>query len=360
MMRTVNVSLPTAAYSIQIGSGLLENVEHIMAVLAQPRVMIVTNEKIAGLFLARLSLALAQKNIQVQHVILPDGEAHKNWHTLNIIFDAMLNMQCERNTTVIALGGGVIGDIAGFAAATFQRGVPYIQIPTTLLAQVDSSVGGKTGINHPMGKNMIGAFYQPKLVLADTVTLKTLPPRELSAGLAEIIKCSLINDPEFLSWLEQHMDSLVACDEEKLGYAIERACRNKVKVVMADEKEMGVRALLNLGHTFGHAIELGLGYGQWLHGEAVAVGLVMAAVASQHLGYLQQAEVTRLILLLQRANLPVQGPNLGMTRYMKLMAQDKKVQSGNIRFILLKALGEAFIGELPATVIEATLKATTA
>jgi 3-dehydroquinate synthase len=359
-MKTVKVTLPTASYAIKIGSGLLDNAEHIVAVLTQPKVMIVTNERIAKLFLARLSLGLAQKGIQVHHVILPDGEAHKNWETLNTIFDTMLKMQCERKTTVIALGGGVIGDMAGFAAATFQRGVPYIQIPTTLLAQVDSSVGGKTGINHPLGKNMIGAFYQPKLVLADTATLKTLPARELSAGLAEIIKYSLINDVAFLDWLEKHMDCLMAYNEEKLSYAIERACQNKANVVMADEKEAGVRALLNLGHTFGHAIEAGLGYGQWLHGEAVAVGLVMAAVASQHFGYLQHADVTRLILLLQRANLPIKGPKFGTAYYMKLMAQDKKSDNGRLRFILLKALGQACIEELPAPIIEATLKETTA
>lgn len=358
-MKTVDVTLPTATYSILIGSGLLENIQNIVDVLEQPRVMIVTNETVAKLFLARLSLALAQKNVQVQHVILPDGEAYKNWETLNTIFDTMLKMQCERRTTVIALGGGVVGDMAGFAAATYQRGVPFVQIPTTLLAQVDSSVGGKTAINHPLGKNMIGAFYQPRLVLIDPVTLKTLPPRELSAGLAEIIKCALINDIAFLEWLEQNMDKLIAYDEAALSQAIEHACRNKVRVVIADEKEQGMRALLNLGHTFGHAIEAGLGYGQWLHGEAVAVGLVMAAVASRLLGYLAQADVDRIVRLLQRANLPVKGPALGTARYIELMSKDKKVREGHIRFVLLKALGEAFIGELTPSVIEATLRETT-
>lgn len=358
-MKTVDVCLPTAAYKIRIGSGLLEQVQYIIAVLEQPRVLIVTNDTIAPLFLARLSQALTQKDIQVQHIILSDGEAHKNWQTLNHIFDSMLNLQCERKTTVIALGGGVIGDMAGFAAATFQRGMPYIHIPTTLLAQVDSSVGGKTGINHPLGKNMIGAFYQPKLVVIDTAVLKTLPARELSAGLAEIIKCSLINDPPFLTWLEKNIDALMAYDEEKLGEAIARACQNKVQIVMEDEKEKGRRALLNLGHTFGHAIETGMGYGKWLHGEAVAAGLVMAAVASRYLGYLQQTEVDRLIQLLIKAGLPTTGPDLGIARYQALMAQDKKVQNGNIRFILLKSLGDAVIQPVPAAIIEATLQETT-
>ena len=357
-MKIVNITLPAATYSVRIGSGLLENVQYIVDVLEQPRVMIITNEKVAQLFLARLSFALAQKNVQVQHMILPEGEEHKNWQTLNSIFDTMLTMRCQRKTTVIALGGGVVGDIAGFAAASFLRGVPFIQIPTTLLSQVDSSVGGKTAINHQMGKNMIGAFYQPKLVLIDTLTLKTLPPRELSAGLAEMIKYSLINDPAFLIWLEENMQYLVAYDEEKLSYAIERACQNKVDVIITDERDQGVRAILNLGHTFGHAIESGLGHGKWLHGEAVAAGLVMAAVASKYLGYLQQADVNRIICLLQRANLPVKAPNLGVARYKELMAQDKKVQSGCIRFVLLKSLGEAFIGELDLKVIDATLKET--
>ncbi|MCX7148675.1 MAG: 3-dehydroquinate synthase, partial [Rhodocyclales bacterium] len=273
-----------------------------------------------------------------------DGEAHKNWESLNLIYDALLASRCDRSTTVIALGGGVIGDLAGFAAATYQRGVPFIQIPTTLLSQVDSSVGGKTGINHPRGKNMVGAFWQPKLVLADTDTLKTLPDRELSAGMAEVIKYGLIRDLPFLGWLEANMEGLLARNGELLAEAIERSCANKAKVVAADEYETareGGRALLNLGHTFGHAIETGVGYGEWLHGEAVAAGTVMAVELSHRLGWLSTADVDRVRALLQRAGLPLKGPDLGAARYLELMSHDKKVVAGTLRLVLLKALGEA-------------------
>ncbi|MGH8758098.1 MAG: 3-dehydroquinate synthase, partial [Burkholderiales bacterium] len=268
---------------------------------------------------------------------------HKSWQTLNSIFDSLLTHRCERKTTIIALGGGVVGDLAGFAAATYQRGVPFIQMPTTLLAQVDSSVGGKTAINHPRGKNMIGAFHQPRLVIADTATLDTLPERELSAGLAEVIKYSLIMDAPFLAWLEVNMEKLRARDADALGYAITRSCENKALVVAADEREAGERALLNLGHTFGHAIEAGLGFGTWLHGEAVAAGTILAARLSERMGLLNAAEVERVTRLMSRAGLPTEAPDLGEARYLELMGHDKKVEDGKLRLVLLNALGKAFV-----------------
>ncbi|MCF8151837.1 MAG: 3-dehydroquinate synthase [Burkholderiaceae bacterium] len=343
-MRRLNVSLAERSYPILIGEGLLSQTGLVLPMLQTKRVALVTNVKLADLYLETLANALEKVGVGITPIILPDGEAHKNWESLNLIYDAMLTHRCDRGTSVLALGGGVIGDLAGFAAATFQRGVPFIQIPTTLLSQVDSSVGGKTGINHPFGKNMIGAFWQPKLVLADTDTLKTLPDRELSAGLAEIIKYGLIRDLPFLEWLETNMDGLLAKDGELLAYAIERSCMNKAEVVAADEYETardGGRALLNLGHTFGHAIETGLGYGVCLHGEAVAIGSVMAAELSQRLGWLSAAEVDRIRSLFKRANLPVEGPKLGAVRYLELMSHDKKVVAGRLRLVLLKSLGEA-------------------
>jgi 3-dehydroquinate synthase len=281
--------------------------------------------------------------VQVDSVVLPDGEVYKNWETLNLIFDALLTQRAERKTTLIALGGGVIGDLTGFAAACYQRGMPFIQIPTTLLAQVDSSVGGKTGINHPLGKNMIGAFYQPQLVLADTETLNTLPARELSAGLAEVIKYGLIRDLPFLEWLEANMDALMARDTAALTYAIRRSCENKAEVVAADERESGQRALLNLGHTFGHAIETGMGYGNWLHGEGVSAGTMLAADLSRRMGLIAEADVERIGALFRRAGLPVVAPGLGYDAYMDYMGVDKKVEGGRIRFVLFKQLGEAFV-----------------
>lgn len=315
-----------------------------LARLASPRVAVVSNEVVAPLYLERLVRPLQEAGVRVCSVILPDGEATKQWDSLNRIHDTLLAERCDRTTTVVALGGGVIGDLAGFAAATYQRGVPFIQVPTTLLAQVDSSVGGKTGINHPRGKNMIGAFWQPRLVLADTDTLKTLPDRELSAGLAEVIKYGLIRDLPFLEWLEAHMDALLARDAAALSHAIERSCANKAEVVAGDELETakeGGRALLNLGHTFGHAIETGIGYGEWLHGEAVAAGTMMAAELSRRLGWLAGSDVARVRALLNRAQLPVRGPALGADRYLELMAHDKKVLAGRLRLVLLKRLGEA-------------------
>jgi 3-dehydroquinate synthase len=270
----------------------------------------------------------------------------------------LLAERCERSTTLVALGGGVVGDMGGFAASCYQRGMPFIQVPTTLLSQVDSSVGGKTAINHPLGKNMIGAFYQPRLVLADIDTLDTLPDRELSAGLAEVIKYGLIRDPEFLAWLEANLDRLLARDTDALAWAIERSCRNKAEVVAADETEQGERALLNLGHTFGHAIETGLGYGEWLHGEAVAAGTMMAAELSRRLGWIDAAAVARIEALFERARLPVWGPRLGVERYVELMSHDKKVEAGKLRLVLLREIGRAVMhGEAPAGEIAAAIEA---
>ncbi len=357
-MRTLNVALEARSYPIHVGAGLLARADLVLPHLKAPLAAIVSNETVAPLYLSGLAGALHEHGVQVTEIILPDGEAHKNWQTLNRIYDALLENRCERATTVIALGGGVIGDLAGFAAATYQRGVPFIQVPTTLLAQVDSSVGGKTGINHPLGKNMIGAFYQPRLVLADTDTLRTLPDRELCAGLAEVIKYGLIRDQSFFEWLERNMDSLRARDPGALIQAIERSCVNKAEVVAADETESGVRALLNLGHTFGHAIEAGLGYGVWLHGEAVAAGTVMAMELSRRLGWLNEADLARTISLFERAGLPTRGPALGADRYLDLMALDKKVASGKLRLILLEAIGRGVISaDAPAGEIRAAIEA---
>ncbi|GLS03945.1 3-dehydroquinate synthase [Chitiniphilus shinanonensis] len=356
-MRTVKLDLDHAPYDILIARDLLTQVSHILPLLPQKRVAIVTNETVAPLYLAPLQQALEQQGVKVETVILPDGEVYKTWETLNLIFDGLLAARVERKTTLIALGGGVIGDMTGFAAAVYQRGVPFIQIPTTLLAQVDSSVGGKTAINHPLGKNMIGAFYQPRLVLADLATLDTLPPREFSAGMAEVIKYGLIDDLPFFEWLEANIDGLMARDTDSLAYAVERCCQNKARIVAADEKENGQRALLNLGHTFGHAIESGLGYGEWLHGEAVAAGMVLAALASRELGNVSDADIARIKALLQRAGLPVVAPVLGNERYLSLMAQDKKVDAGTIKFILLRCLGESYIGELERATVVAALEA---
>ncbi len=357
-MRTLTVALGDRAYPIHIGADLLGRAELLLPHLKTPRVAIVTNDVVGPLYLDRLCASLEQAGVRVSAVTLPDGEAHKDWETLNRIFDVLLAERCERSTTLVALGGGVVGDMGGFAAACYQRGMPFIQIPTTLLAQVDSSVGGKTAINHPLGKNMIGAFYQPKLVLADIDTLATLPARELSAGLAEVIKYGLIRDLDFLGWLEANLERLVARDPEALAHAIERSCRNKAEIVAADETEQGERALLNLGHTFGHAIETGLGYGEWLHGEAVAAGTMMAAELSRRLGWLTEGDVARIATLFERAQLPVWGPALGVERYLELMAHDKKVEAGRLRLVLLQAVGRAVIhGDAPPAEIAAAIVA---
>jgi 3-dehydroquinate synthase len=360
-MRTLNVALGERSYPIHIGPGLLARTELILPHLKTPAVAIVSNVTVAPFYLEALAAPLRAAGVKVTEIVLPDGEEYKSWDSLNQIFDALLANRCDRTTTLIALGGGVIGDLTGFAAASYQRGVPFIQVPTTLLSQVDSSVGGKTGINHPRGKNMIGAFLQPQLVLADTDTLKTLPERELSAGLAEVIKYGLIRDLAFLDWLEANMSALRARDAAALTYAIERSCQNKAEVVAADEFETakeGGRALLNLGHTFGHAIETGLGYGEWLHGEAVGAGTVMAAELSRRLGWLTDAEFERARKLLAAAGLPVVGAPLGVDRYIDLMGHDKKVIAGKLRLVLLRHLGEAVTyGDAPPEQIRAAIEA---
>lgn len=347
-MQSLRVALGDRAYDIHIGTGLLNDVGLILPFLKKAGVAIVTNETVAPLHLERLAGGLRNTGVAVTEIVLPDGEAYKDWLTLNRVFDVLLERHAERSTTLIALGGGVIGDLTGFAAACYQRGVPFIQVPTTLLSQVDSSVGGKTAINHPRGKNMIGAFYQPRLVLADLDTLDTLPDRELAAGLAEVIKYGLIRDAEFLAWLEANMTQLLARDKTALAYAVRRSCEHKAEVVAADEKEAGERALLNLGHTFGHAIETGLGYGAWLHGEAVAVGTLMAAELSARLGWLDRAVVERVEALFRLAGLPVRGPDLGGDRYLELMSHDKKVQDGRLRLVLLAQLGRAVLTDQAA------------
>ncbi|QEL63801.1 3-dehydroquinate synthase [Oryzomicrobium terrae] len=347
-MQSLRVALGDRAYDIHIGTGLLNDVNLILPFLKKAGVAIVTNETVAPLYLERLAGGLRNAGVAVTEIVLPDGEAYKDWSTLNRVFDVLLERHAERSTTLIALGGGVIGDLTGFAAACYQRGVPFIQVPTTLLSQVDSSVGGKTAINHPRGKNMIGAFYQPRLVLADLDTLDTLPDRELAAGLAEVIKYGLIRDAEFLAWLEANMTLLLARDKTALAYAVHRSCEHKAEVVAADEKEAGERALLNLGHTFGHAIETGLGYGAWLHGEAVAVGTLMAAELSARLGWLDRAAVERVEALFRIAGLPVRGPDLGGDRYLELMSHDKKVQDGRLRLVLLAQLGRAVLTDQAA------------
>jgi 3-dehydroquinate synthase len=355
-MQTLTVDLGDRTYPIHIGPGLLNRADLLLPHLAQKRVAIVTNTTVAPLYLDTLTATLQSVGVEVMPIVLPDGEAYKNWETLNLIFDALLTHRAERKTTLIALGGGVIGDLTGFAAASYQRGVPFIQVPTTLLSQVDSSVGGKTGINHPLGKNMVGAFYQPQVVLADTDTLNTLPGRELSAGLAEVIKYGLIGDLPFLEWLEANMDKLLARDTGALIYAIARSCQDKATVVAADERESGVRAHLNLGHTFGHAIETGMGYGNWLHGEAVAAGMVLAADCSRRMGWLSEADVARVRALIRRAGLPDTAPDLGVERYMDYMGRDKKVEGGRTRFVLLKRLGEAVVtADVPETDLRQTL-----
>lgn len=342
-MQTLKVELADRSYPIHIGKNLISDASLILPYLKRKHVAIVTNTTVAPLYLEQLSQSLQAAGVTVIAIILPDGEAYKNSATLNTIYDTLLQNRCERSTTLIALGGGVIGDLTGYAAATYLRGVPFIQIPTTLLSQVDSSVGGKTGINHPLGKNMIGAFYQPQLVLADIDTLQTLPAREFAAGMAEIIKYGLIRDAEFFDWLELNMASLMQLDEATLSYAIFRSCQNKADVVAKDEHEQGDRALLNLGHTFGHAIENAMGYGVWLHGEAVAVGSMMAADLSRRMGWLSESEVTRIQNSFVAAHLPVTAPKLGVDRYLDLMGLDKKVENGKIRLILQQGIGKSVI-----------------
>ncbi|WP_017937579.1 3-dehydroquinate synthase [Zestomonas thermotolerans] len=354
-MHTLHVNLGDRSYPIYIGAGLLEQPELFAQHIGGRQVAIVTNETIAPLYLDKLKAAL--QRFEVACVVLPDGEAFKNWETLQKIFDGLLEARHDRGTTVVALGGGVVGDMAGFAAACYQRGVAFVQVPTTLLSQVDSSVGGKTGINHPLGKNMVGAFYQPKAVVIDTATLATLPPRELSAGLAEVIKYGLICDEPFLGWLEEHLEALRGLDQQALSEVIERSCAAKARVVGADERESGLRAILNLGHTFGHAIEAHQGYGAWLHGEAVAAGTVMAMEMSRRLGWITAQERDRGIRLLQRAGLPVAPPqDMTPEDFLQHMAVDKKVQAGRLRLVLLRKMGDAVVtADFPREILEATL-----
>ena len=341
MKQTLSVALAERTYPIHIGAGLLDQTALLLAHLKHKRVAIVSNTTVAPLYLERVAQPLREAGVDVVEIILPDGEQYKNSEILNTIYDALIQARCERTTTLIALGGGVIGDLTGYAAATYLRGVPFIQIPTTLLSQVDSSVGGKTGINHPQGKNMIGAFYQPQLVLIDTETLKTLPQRELSAGIAEVIKYGLIRDADFFDWLEVSIEKLMALDEATVSEAVYRSCQNKAEVVAADEREAGERALLNLGHTFGHAIENAMGYGVWLHGEAVAAGTLMAADLSLRMGWLKVEDVQRIKAIFNAAGLKQQPPALGVDQYLDLMGLDKKVQDGKIRLVLQQAIGES-------------------
>ncbi len=353
----VRIDLGERSYDIAIGAGLINDASAWQGLPQAAAALIVTNDTVAPLYLARLQASLAP-HYRVVHVCsLPDGESYKTWDSLNQIFDVLLGKACDRKTVLFALGGGVIGDITGFAAACYMRGVPFVQVPTTLLAQVDSSVGGKTAINHPIGKNMIGAFYQPERVVCDLATLQTLPPRELSAGLAEVIKYGPIADMAFLDWIEQHMDDLLARNPQALAYAVKRSCEIKAWVVGQDEREAGIRAILNFGHTFGHAIEAGLGFGVWLHGEAVGCGMVMAAHLSQRLGWVDAAFVQRLTALIAKAGLPVTGPALGAEVYLHHMRVDKKAEAGDIRFVLIDTPGSAVVRAAPDTMVAEVVEA---
>ncbi|HWP17794.1 MAG TPA: 3-dehydroquinate synthase [Burkholderiaceae bacterium] len=357
---TVRIALGERSYDIHIGPGLLDDALLWQEVPAGEAAVIVTNATVAPLYAMRLERAVGCRFRRVLHVTLPDGEAHKTWDSLNRVFDELLAAGCDRKTVLFALGGGVIGDLTGFAAACYMRGVPFVQVPTTLLAQVDSSVGGKTAINHPRGKNMIGAFYQPVKVVADLDTLDTLPARELSAGLAEVIKYGPIADAAFLEWIEANLDALLAGDKAALGYAVRRSCEIKAWVVGQDERESGLRAILNFGHTFGHAIEAGLGYGAWLHGEAVGCGMVMASELSARLGLMPPAFVDRMARLVERAGLPVRGPRLGGSRYLELMRVDKKAEAGEIRFVVIESLGRAGMRTAPDELVLQVIEAHTA
>ncbi len=361
---TVSIDLGQRSYPIVIGTDLLGDPATYAALPTAAAALIVTNTTVAPLYAEQLRAALAPKYAQVHTVVLPDGEEHKNWQTLNLIFDALLGHGCDRKTVLFALGGGVIGDMTGFAAASYMRGVPFVQVPTTLLAQVDSSVGGKTAINHPLGKNMIGAFYQPQLVVCDLATLDTLEPRQLSAGLGEIIKYGPIADMEFMDWLEAHMDALLARERTALAHAVRRSCEIKAWVVGQDEREAGLRAILNFGHTFGHAIEAGMGYGAWLHGEGVGAGMVMAAELSRRLGLVDAAFAQRLRSLVQRAGLPLRGALLDTAengdnagRYLALMRVDKKSEAGEIRFVLIDGPGQATVRAAPDALVREVIDA---
>lgn len=342
-MERLGIDLGERSYPILIGAGLIDDAPLFEGLIAARDVLVVSNETVAPLYLSRLSAALGGR--RVISYLLPDGEQYKTLVSLASVFDALVDARMNRDAAVLALGGGVVGDMAGFAAACYQRGVDYAQVPTTLLAQVDSAVGGKTGVNHSGGKNLIGAFHQPFAVISDIETLATLPPREFRAGLAEVIKYGLIADRDFLAWIEQHLDDLLALEPAALTRAIRRSCEIKAEIVADDEREHGRRALLNLGHTFGHAIETAAGYGQWLHGEAVAVGMLLAADLSRRLGWLDHADADRLKALLTRAGLPVDAPPLGAEQALRLMGMDKKVLAGKIRLVLLRRPGDAVVSE---------------
>ena len=355
-VETVHIHLGDRSYPILIGAGLLSAPSTWADLPPGSSALIVTNTPVAPLYAGAVQTALAPHFAQVHVLALPDGEVHKDWETLNQIFDLLLAKACDRRTVLVALGGGVVGDMTGFAAACYMRGVPFVQVPTTLLAQVDSSVGGKTAINHPMGKNMIGAFYQPERVICDLGTLQSLPERELSAGLAEVIKYGPIADMAFLDWIEAHVDALLARDPAALAWAVQRSCQIKADVVGQDEREGGLRAILNFGHTFGHAIEAGLGFGEWLHGEAVGCGMVMAAHLSQRLGLVDMAFVQRLTRVIERAGLPIVGPALGVDTYLHHMRVDKKAQAGDIRFVLIDGPGRALVRGAPDDMVAQVLQ----
>ena len=341
-MKKINIQFDERSYPIYIGEGLISNYELISQHILGKKVAIITNETVADIYLKTL-METVSPHKELISIILPDGESYKSKDSLDSIYAQLLENKADREITLIALGGGVIGDITGFAAATYMRGVNFIQIPTTLLSQVDSSVGGKTGINHPLGKNMIGAFYQPKCVISDMNVLKTLPSRELSAGLAEVIKYGLIRDNKFFEWLESHIQYLMEMNPKYLIEAVQRSCENKAAVVEADEFESGIRAILNLGHTFGHAIEVAQGYGNWLHGEAVGAGMVMAAKLSQSMGWLADKDVDRIVALIKKAGLPTEPPKISVKKYMELMMLDKKTKDGQINLVLQKSIGDAVL-----------------
>ena len=353
----VPIALGDRSYDIVIGSGLFGDAAVWQGLPRAATALIVSNPTVAGLYAGALRQALAPHYPRILTLELPDGEAHKDWASLNLIFERLLSKGCDRKTVLFALGGGVVGDMAGFAAACYMRGVPFVQVPTTLLAQVDSSVGGKTAVNHSLGKNMIGAFYQPERVVCDLDTLATLPERELSAGLAEVIKYGPIADAAFLDWIEANLDALLAREPAALAHAVQRSCEIKAAVVGEDEREAGLRAILNFGHTFGHAIEAGLGYGQWLHGEAVGCGMVLASELSVQLGLMPAAFAERMRRLCERARLPVRAPELGAERYLELMRIDKKSEGGALRFVLIEALGRAALRPVSDAQVRAVLAA---
>ena len=356
-VQCVTIALAERSYDIVIGSGLLDAPASWQGLPESADALIVTNVTVAPLYAQRLQRSLEQRHRRVLQIALPDGEAHKDWATLNLVFDRLLDSGCDRRTVLYALGGGVVGDMAGFAAASYMRGVPFVQVPTTLLAQVDSSVGGKTAINHPQGKNMIGAFYQPARVICDLDLLATLPEREMSAGLAEVIKYGPIADLDFLDWIEVNIDALRARDSAALAHAVRRSCEIKAAVVGADERESGLRAILNFGHTFGHAIEAGLGYGQWLHGEAVGCGMVLAAELSARLGLIPPTLVGRLKRLIARAGLPVRPPDWPIAQWLALMRVDKKAEAGAIRFIVIDGPGRAALRPAPDALVAEAIAA---